>query len=242
VTPTSPTEVVIEICGEGKTDVAKRDAAPVSPNAGVVTVLTRRLCDDPPTLRVKRSPLMFLQGKGMWQKVKFAKRIARTGGSAGCVFVLDSEGDQPKIRADLERGRNSEFPDFPMAIGVAHPCIEAWLLSDSSAIRQGLGLSGPRPTVPLQPESLPAPQTNRTNNPKTALAACNTNNREPNAAEKTRIAEHLTLSTAETVCPSFRAFADDVRQRIRLPLFSPPPPANDDGPDGDADDLEGQTA
>ncbi len=223
MTPASPTEVVIEICGEGKTDVAKMDDAPVTADAGVVTVLARRLCDDPPTLRVKRTPLMFLQGgKPLWQKAWLFKRSAQINGSAGCVFVMDSEGQPTTVRADLERGRSHGLPDFPMAIGVAHPCIESWLLSDAPAVRRGLGLNQ-RPAVPPQPESLPAPQANRTNNPKTALLACHPNNRHPNLAEKTAIAEHLTFATAEQVCPSFAAFATEVRERIRDRLFPPPP-------------------
>jgi hypothetical protein len=223
VTPASPTEVVIEICGEGKTDVAKRDVTPVVADAGVVTVLTRRLCDDPPQLRVKRSPLMFLQGKGMWQKVLFFKRNAQINGAAGCVFVLDTEGNPATVWADLDRGRKGGSATFPMAVGMAHPCIEAWMLSDASAVRRGLGLNQ-RPTVPPQPETLPAPQANRTNNPKYILAGCNVGGRHPNLVEKTAIAEHIALSTAESVCPSFAAFAGEVRQHIRDPLFPPPPP------------------
>lgn len=222
MTPPSPAEVVIEICGEGKTDVAKKDAVPVPVTAGVVPVLTRRLCDDPAWLRVKRTPYMFLIGKGRWQKVLFAKRNARINGSAGCVFVLDSEGDLPGVRAELERGRAKEHPDFPMAVGVAHPCIEAWLLSDASAVRRGLGLNQ-RPSIPAQPETLPAPQHDVKNNPKVALASCNTNSRAPNSAEKTAIAEYLTLATVEAVCPSFAVFADEIRTHIRERLFPPPP-------------------
>lgn len=241
MTPPSPTEVVIEICGEGKTDVAKMDDAAVPPTAGVVTVLTHRLCDAPPTLRVKRTPLMFLQqGKPLWQKVWLFKRTAKINGSAGCVFVMDSEGKSRVVRAELEHGRDHMHPDFPMAVGVAHACIEAWLLSDASAVKRGFNLSGPRPAVPPNPESLPAPQANRTNNPKTALAACHPNNRHPNLAEKSLMAEHLDLAAAATTCPSFAAFADEVRQSIR-PLFQPPPPAVAASADPD-DDSEGSPA
>lgn len=221
MTPNSPT-VVIEICGEGKTDVAKKDATSVLADAGVVTVLTRRLCNDPPTLRVKRCPLMFLQGKGMWQKVLFFKRNAQINGADGCVFVLDTEGNPAAVWADLDRGRRGGSAAYPMAVGMAHPCIEAWMLSDASAVRRGLGLNQ-RPVVPPQPEALPAPQANRTNNPKTALFACHPNSRHPNLVEKTAIAEHLALTTAEQVCPSFATFAAEVRQHIRDRLFPPPP-------------------
>ncbi len=236
MTSPSPTEVVIEICGEGKTDVAKMDDAPVTATAGVVTVLTRRLCDDPPTIRVKRTPVMFLQGgKPLWQKAWLFKRTAQINGSAGCVFVMDSEGNPAGVRGDLERGRDHGLPDFPMAIGVAHPCVESWLLSDASAIRRGFGLNQ-RPTIPPQPEALPAPQANRTYNPKTVLAACHPNTRHTNLAEKTAMAEHLTLATAEQVCPSFAAFADEIRQHIRDRLF-PPLPAPPAAPTT-ADDTE----
>lgn len=224
MTPASPTEVVIEICGEGKTDVAKMDDAPVVADAGVVTILTRRLCENAPALRVKRTPLMFLQGgKPLWQKVWLFKRTAEINGSAGCVFVMDSEGAANPVRTDLQRGRNHGSPGFPMAVGVAHPCIESWLLSDASAVRRGFNLSGPKPAVPTDPESLPAPQANRTHNPKTALAACHPNTRHPNLAEKSEMAEHLALATAEQICPSFAAFAVEVRERIRDRLFPLPP-------------------
>jgi len=43
-----------------------------------------------------------------------------------------------------------------MAVGVAHPCVEAWLLVDSLAIARALGLSN-SVVVPSNPESLPAP-------------------------------------------------------------------------------------
>ena len=41
----APTVLVIEIFGEGKTDVGKSDSEPVPATEGVVPVLTRRLCD-----------------------------------------------------------------------------------------------------------------------------------------------------------------------------------------------------
>jgi hypothetical protein len=222
VTAPSPQEIVIEICGEGRTDVAQNGATPVPADSGVVPILTRRLCNNPAALRVKRTQYMFLQGKKKrWQKVRFFKRNAKINGSAGCVFVLDSEGDFPSVQAELEQGRSHESGDYPMAIGVAHPYIEAWLLTDASALRRGLGLNQ-KPTVPSEPETLPAPQANRKNNPKTALAECHPNNRHPNLAEKSAIAEQISLDTAATICPSFAAFAAEVRRHIR-PLFASPP-------------------
>ncbi len=169
---------------------------------------------------------MFLREKNRWQKVRGAKRNARINGSAGCVFVLDSEGDQASVLDELEKGRDFESPDFPMAVGVAHPCIEAWLLSDAAAIRRGLNLPQ-RPSVPPDPESLPAPQHDRSNNPKTALSVCHSDSRHPNIAEKSAIACHIKLETAGSICPSFAAFASEMRERIQTPLFPTATPESD---------------
>lgn len=219
----SPTEVVIEVIGEGKTDVSpKEDAAPQRPTSGVVPVLVHRLCGSPDSLRVKRRPFRFLQGKGLWQKVKFVKQNAKINGSAGCVFVMDTEGKREHVLKELVRGRDSIFPDYPMAIGVAHPCIEAWLLADASAVRRGMNLNQ-RPTVPSKPEELPAPQHDANNNPKVALAACDPKNRHPNSYEKSSIANYLDLASAETTCPSFGAFATEVRQHVSKLFLAPIP-------------------
>jgi hypothetical protein len=231
--PSEPIPVVLEICGEGKTDVSRQDSDPVPATEGVVPVLVRRLCDEPPTLRVKRVPYMFLQGKkNRWQKVWFFKRNARINGAHGCVFALDSEGDLPGVQAELVQGRDHGYSEFPMAIGVAHTCIEAWLLADDSAIRRGFGL-GQRPFVPPQPESLPAPQQDRKQNPKTALAACHPNVRHPNLAEKSAMAEHLDFAVAEDRCPSFAAFATEVRAQLRDRFYPLPPEKTDAEPTED---------
>lgn len=223
MTASSPTEVVVEICGEGKTEVGQEILTPVTADVGVLPVLVRRLCLNPIEMRVVRRRSEFLQGKQFWQKVWFFKRNASINGSAGAVFAVDTEG-KAGVLTELQRGRDHGLPNLPMAVGVAHPCIESWLLSDASAIRRGFNLSGPRPTVPHDPESLPAPQANRTHNPKAELAACHPHTRHPNLAEKSAIAEHLNFATAEAACPSFAAFADEVRTRIRDRLFPPPPP------------------
>ena len=189
-------DIVIEIFGEGSTEIGKTTHVPSIADSGVVPILARRLCGDSSRLRVRQKAYMFLEGKNRWQKVRGAKRNARINGSAGCIFVLDSEGDQASIRAELQTGRDSESPDYPMAIGVAHPCIEAWLLADASAIRRGLSLEQ-KPIVPENPELLPAPHVDRKNNPKIALAGCHPNSRHPNLAEKSAITEHLNLGRVD---------------------------------------------
>ena len=215
--------IVIEVFGEGKTDVGD-DPQPQPPSNGVVPILLHTLCGRPARMMVKRRGPAFLQqrgmGKGLWQKIRFAKQQAVYNRSAAVVYVLDSEGDLSNRKDALEKGRNTGLPDFPMAVGVAHPCVEAWLLADARAIRRGLGLSDP-PNVPDQPEQLPAPCQDRRHNPKTVLAAiAGTARGDIPVAEKERIARAMNdMETVRRRCPQgFAPFANEVEQHIR-PLF-----------------------
>jgi hypothetical protein len=209
--------VVIELTGEGKTDVGKPSDEPEKPEKGVVPVLVFALCDRPGSMRVKRRPVLHLQGKGLWQKVRFAKRQAYYNGSAGAVFVKDTEGDLHGTVRELQRGRAAELPDFPMAIGTPHPCLEAWLLCDPAAIRSALGLAE-LPLAPDDPEGLPAPRDDRNNNPKSVLHRCAGGmGSDLSAAEKTRITSNLReLQRVRERCPqSFAPFADEIHARIK---------------------------
>lgn len=212
--------VVIEVYGEGKTDVG-HDPEPPQPTRGVVPILLHTLCGKPGRMLVKRYGMPFMQQKGTWaQKVKFAKRQAQLNGSAGAAFVADSEGDLKARKRDLAKGREMEATDFPMAVGVAHPCVEAWLLTDAAAIRRALGLAD-TPVVPESPESLPAPCKDRRHNPKTSLSALAGHaRRELSVAEKQQIAAAMNdMDLVRTRCPEgFAPFADEVDQSIR-PLF-----------------------
>ena len=168
MTPEKPTEIYF--FGEGRTDLGEGpDGGP--PDSGVLPILVHALCGKPRMMAVSRRRFAHLQGKGLWQKVRFAKHQARRGG-AGAVFVVDSEGDDKTCKAagdQMRKGRDAVLASFPMAIGVAHPCIEAWLLADASAIRRGLDLTS-SPVVPDKPEELPAPRLDKGRNPKRALA------------------------------------------------------------------------
>ena len=213
--------VVIEVYGEGKTDVG-HDPAPQRPTNGVVPILLHTLCDKPKRMLVKRyaMPHMIQRKGGLAQKVRFAKRQARLNGSAVAVFVVDSEGDLTERNRELAKGRAMESGDFPMAVGVAHPCIEAWLLADAAAIRRALELEK-TPDVPEHPESLPAPCRDRRSNPKTVLSACTKQDkRELSVAEKERIAAAMNdMDLVRDRCPlGFAPFAAEVDRYIR-PLF-----------------------
>jgi hypothetical protein len=213
---------VIEIIGEGKADSgpAARSAPIESPDRGVVPILVHRLCESPASMKVKRRPVAFLQGKGVWQKVRYAKRQAVYNGSAGLVFVTDTEGNHPGQLAELIRGRDAERPDFPAAVGVAHPCIETWLLADARAIQKVGNLSG-TPSLPAHPESLPAPRQDRAHNPKTVLAAALGIRRHASADGMGAIvkAVHDLSSIREKCTLGFSEFASEVEQRIK-PMFA----------------------
>jgi hypothetical protein len=211
--------ITIEFIGEGRTDRGPTLGAKEDDDSGVVVILTKKLCGSPANLKVKRQPIPFLQRKGLWQKVKLAKERAFYSGSAGLVFVTDTEGKHPAQLNELKRGRDSRFLDFPMAVGVAHPCIETWLLADPSAIRRALTLPAD-PILPSTPETLPAPCQNRDNNPKVILAGCEKSRRFLSSRQNSAIAEAIRdLEVIETHCPiGFAPFAEEVRTQLR-PLF-----------------------
>ena len=175
-------------------------------------------------MQVQRRKFAFLQGKGLWQKVRFAKHQAK-GVSAGAVFVVDSEGGAKqldKTRAQLHKGRDACLSSFPMAVGVAQPCIESWLLADASAIQQGLELET-TPDVPEQPEKLPAPcqEKKKKENPKKVLVRiAGVKKEELSAKEKDKIATAMNdMDLVRNRCPqSFAPFAEEVEERIG-PLF-----------------------
>ena len=221
MTPDATT--VIYIFGEGKTDIGQA-TEPEPPDKGIVAILTHTLCGKPPGMRVQRRPIAMLEGKGLWQKVRFAKHQAH-GRSAGAVFAKDSEGGTRELqqtKADLKKGRDSCLAKFPMAIGVAHPCIESWLLADGPAIRQTLKL--PRtPTVPDKPEELPAPRQDSNDNPKEVLRKlAGATTKELPAKEMDGIAKAMNdMDLMRKRCPlGFAPFADEVDEYIS-PLFSP---------------------
>jgi hypothetical protein len=214
--------VVIEVFGEGRTDVGTPDD-PGSPTSGVVPIFVHTLCGKPERMRVKRKRTAHLQGKSFPRKVWFAKRQASYNRSAAVVFVVDSEGDSKEFKKkmeDLQGGRDAGLPGFPMAVGVAHPCIESWLLADAQAIRRALSLPT-TPAVPEEPETLTAPCRDSRRNPKTELAAAaGSTPRDLSSKDKDRIALALNdINLIRKRCPlSFAPFADEVEGRIR-PLF-----------------------
>jgi hypothetical protein len=228
--------VVIEVIGEGKTDVgALKTAGRIEaeqPTSGIVPVLLHNLCGRPTEMRVIRRSFADLQRKGgLDRKVLYAKVQAFYSGRDGVVFVVDTEGKKPdRKRKEMAEGRDEKLTDYPMAIGVAHPCIEAWLLADAPAIARGLGLSNV-PQVPQEPEALPAPWKRSGNDLKIELARCAGQNNPLSSSDTTKIASAIEdPSVIERNCPlGFGPFAAEVRERIR-PLFGPPAAVLPDAP------------
>jgi hypothetical protein len=208
--------VVLQFYGEGVTDVGPQTTKPVLASRGIVPILVHALCGSKPQLRARSAHYAHLHGKKLWQKVKFAKRQSfYDKGVSGVVFVMDSEGISEVIN-ELIQGRDAELAEFPMAVGMAHPCIEAWLLCDAKAIQ----FAGSLPTTPqlgASPEKLPAPQQNRSVNPKTELKRiAGVESVSQKEAIATKIKDFTVVRTA---CPKgFAPFADEIKQRIR-PLF-----------------------
>ena len=213
--------IVIEVFGEGRTDVGD-SAAPEPPREGVLPILLHTLCGKPDKMYVKRYGQPFLGQRGtLKRKVCFARRQAFYNQSKGAVFVIDSDGDLRNKRKELASGRELGPSDMPMAVGVAHPCIESWLLSDADALRRGLNLSD-APVVSEKPEELPAPCKNRDHNPKTVLADCGVaRQKELSVKDKGKIADSMSnMTLLRNRCPQgFAPFADEVETHIR-PLFS----------------------
>jgi hypothetical protein len=215
--------IVIEVIGEGETDLGPPSAVAELADKGVVPIFVRKLCGDPPTLRIKRKRVPFVQGKGgLTRKVQFAKLQAFNNRSAGMVFVVDTEGDDPGKHLDkLRAGRDAKMHDYPAAVGVAHPCIEAWLLAVPGAIAKAMGLPQV-PILPEHPELLSAPQHDRKNNPKTVLADCAGVTSPVATKHSWKIAEEIrNFARLRERCPvGFATFADEIEARI-LPLFGP---------------------
>ena len=206
--------IVLQLFGEGITDVGPQRHAPEIPDHGVVTIAVHRLCGSPPAMRIRTAHFPHLQGKNLAQKVRFAKRQSFYNRLAGVVFVMDSEGIV-EVLADLEHGRDAELPHYPMAVGIAHRCIEAWLLCDAGAIQRALSRKTAS-VLPSDPENVPAPQENRSHNPKTELKRiCGAGS----SSQKDQIASQMSLETVRQKCPiGFAAFAAEVVERIK-PLF-----------------------
>lgn len=83
-------------------------------------------------------------GRGYDKKLRFSVGQARSRGLDGLVAVVDRDKDKAGHRAnELRSTRHADRQQgkcFPTALGVAEPHVDAWLLDDPAAVREGLGL------------------------------------------------------------------------------------------------------
>jgi Domain of unknown function (DUF4276) len=233
VTPSLPK--VIELVCDGKTEGGPADDLPKPPITGVLTLLLHRLCDEPDDMLVRRRKPLFLRKRTpLWRRVEQTKIRAADHGEAGLVYVVDTEGDKPQKKLDdLNKGRSAKRLDFPMAIGVCHPCVEAWLLADAVAIQLAFKLPT-FPPLPSTPEDLPgAPKKSPGAFYKKTLATAAGQNRDDlSAQEKSDIIQEVVdLAVIEAACAQFQTFAREVRKHIRPVFFPPGPPTSPNPPD-----------
>ncbi len=208
--------VIIQIIGEGKTESGRDRSDLQSPVSGVLRIIISKLCGNPIDLEIIFKPFHSLQQGGLDRKAQFARRQAYYSKYSGVVLVVDTDGDHPHKIEALKKGRDSCQIQLPMAVGVAHPCIESWLLADAKAIHKALDLPE-CPNVPDKPEELPAPREDRAINPKTELGKCTNSKRELSVKEMSSIAAKIRdFKILRERCPkSFAPFADEVESRIK---------------------------
>jgi hypothetical protein len=157
------------------------------------------------------------------QVVRFATSIVNVRKDLhGGVVVYDSEGADPtSLRSDIQEwlGQSAK----PIAVGVAHPCIEAWLLCAAGPIKKGCKRDALNGKLPHDPELLPAPRKDRRRNPKVVLQRISGCDAVP--CKAAIAAEIWDFAPLRQKCPQgFVPFADDVESRVKPLLASPAPP------------------
>ncbi len=193
---------------------------PELPNQGTLPILVHKICKKPGNMRVIRRRVSLLRGKTLAEKVYFERYQAIYSKYRGIVLVVDSDGKLELTRKNWHEAReksNARLSNhLPMAIGIAHPCIESWLLSDATAIRRGLELER-TPVVSDNPESL-SPKKSNKNHPKNVFRSIVKDNMS--AKDTDRIAAAMNdLELVKQRCPAgFKPFAEEVETHIQ-PLF-----------------------
>lgn len=150
--------------------------------------------------------------KGFKKKVKLAIGLARLAGLEGLIATLDADKQPDRIKR-LKEARNEDRDDrsklrFPVVIGQANPELEAWLLDDTHAVKNGLRLSA-QTKVP-SPDKVP--------DVKLALEQLiHDSSIETNSVGLVSIAELVTCKTSRNPDKTgLRSFIDDARNELAL--------------------------
>lgn len=175
-------------------------------------------------MRIRRLFLAELQGRRtLDRKVQLAKiKTSMDKQCRGLVFVVDTEGlRHDLLLKQLQAGRDSTLTEMPTAVGAAHPCLEAWILANPSAIRKGMNIEATIET-PSAPEELAVRSKDQKNSPKRILAdLVGVKKDDLSVANKTKIVREIqSLDDLHNRCPvSFSPFFDEISDHIK-PLFA----------------------
>lgn len=149
-------------------------------------------------------------GRGYDRKLRFSIAHARSRGMNGLVAVVDRDKDRAGHREhDLKTTRDIERQSgrqFSIALGVANPHVDVWLLDDPIAVRQGLGLNSDAEIISIR----------RTKQPKDELDKLIKPNVVPQIVDALKaIAERVDPNRcAHANETGFASFADDCRREL----------------------------
>ena len=148
--------------------------------------------------------------RGYGPKLLFSVGQARSRGVAGLVAVVDRDKDSAGLRGhDLRTARDAERQagrSFPIALGVANPHVDVWLLDDPVAVRQGLDLPSDAEVINIR----------RTKAPKDELDKLIKPNEFPEIADALNAiaAQVDPKRCAHANKTGFASFADDCRREL----------------------------
>lgn len=215
--------------GEGKADVGVESAGwDADARRGVVrimmqAVLERHFGREIQDWEIAVERLPHLHGEsGYVAKVRAAIKEARRRECSCVAVVVDRDRTTPgdrrmkrlqEGRADAQRGPDSRLAELAhrTALGVAVECVEAWLLADEVALTRALATPVGRVS---NPETL-AGKPGTDQHPKQVLLALFPRKIECSTGEMLeRIAHEVEdPGTVESRCPSFGAYAAELRAR-----------------------------
>ncbi len=210
--------VALLVVSEGARDVGRATGL----HEGAVRVLVRKVVD----AREGRStsefevlgveaPRAHRKERGDTRRLSLALSEMKAFGCHSVAFVIDADGYTDRLsrledeRLAIERVAGEQ----PIALGVAVQTVEAWLLADETALN---GAVAPEPKIVTQPDPESLWGAARTPaHPKAIFEAFVAMGAQPTAAPYDAVASRTRIDVLEKRCPSFRRFADEVRQRAR---------------------------
>ncbi|MDA1162142.1 MAG: hypothetical protein O3B13_03480 [Planctomycetota bacterium] len=150
-------------------------------------------------------------GRGYERKLKFAAAQTRSRGLNGLIAVVDQDRDRRNERRKSLTNARQELADsgkfVAIAVGVAIPHVDAWLLDDVAAVRTGLHL--PVETV--------IPSAGKAKYPKDDLDQLI---QQSDFKEVSKALESISAQVQEGRCQNadktgFRDFATDCRRELK---------------------------